>query len=207
MHKITRLLAGLAGFAAVVALVVKAKRRGDVQRWVEPPADGWPPLREAPAPVSTAPTTPTAPTKAPAAKAPATKTPAKSSAGTKKTPAKTSTAQGSTAKKAPAKKASAKKAPAKKSAAKAPAKKSLAKKAGSKAMQEQLPGTGPSDAGAPAWVDPVDGACPDGYPVKAKLTSGIFHVPGGMNYPRVKPDRCFRDEAAALEAGLRPSKM
>src|SRR3954447_14086400 len=33
------------------------------------------------------------------------------------------------------------------------------------------------------WVDPADsGACPPHHPVKAKLTSGIFHVPGGANY-------------------------
>jgi hypothetical protein len=61
---------------------------------------------------------------------------------------------------------------------------------------------------APVWVEPDgDGACPDGYPVKAKLTSGIFHLPGGANYERTHPDRCYRDEAAAIADGLRASKV
>ena len=30
-------------------------------------------------------------------------------------------------------------------------------------------------------------------PVKAKLASGIYHVPGGGNYERTKPDRCYVD--------------
>ena len=57
------------------------------------------------------------------------------------------------------------------------------------------------------WVDPVDGDCPSSHPVKAKLTSGIYHVPGGMNYARTRPDRCYVDAAAAERDGLRPSKM
>ena len=28
------------------------------------------------------------------------------------------------------------------------------------------------------WCEPVDGACPPGYEIKAKLSSGIFHEPG-----------------------------
>ena len=47
-----------------------------------------------------------------------------------------------------------------------------------------------STAPAPAWVEPADdGTCPDGYPVKAKVASGIFHVEGGRNYARTRPDR------------------
>jgi hypothetical protein len=57
------------------------------------------------------------------------------------------------------------------------------------------------------WVDPVDGDCPSSHPVKAKLTSGIYHVPGGMNYARTHPDRCYVDADAAERDGLRPSKM
>ena len=52
-----------------------------------------------------------------------------------------------------------------------------------------------TDAGA--WVEPVDGACPDGFPVKAKVASGIYHRPGGLSYERTKPDRCYADEPAA----------
>jgi hypothetical protein len=60
----------------------------------------------------------------------------------------------------------------------------------------------PSEAGA-AWVEPVDGACPASHPVKAKMSSGIFHVAGGLNYARTRPDRCYRDPAAAEADGLR----
>jgi hypothetical protein len=42
--------------------------------------------------------------------------------------------------------------------------------------------------------------------VKAKLSSGIFHVPGGANYTRTQPDRCYRSPAAAEAEGLRQSK-
>ena len=56
------------------------------------------------------------------------------------------------------------------------------------------------------WVEPVDGACPDSHPVKAKLASGIYHEPGGLSYDRTQPDRCYRDAAAAESDGLRPSK-
>jgi hypothetical protein len=44
------------------------------------------------------------------------------------------------------------------------------------------------------------------HPVKAKLSSGIFHVPGGQNYARTKPDRCYRDPEAAVADGLRRSQ-
>ena len=56
------------------------------------------------------------------------------------------------------------------------------------------------------WVEPVDGDCPPTHPIKAKMASGIYHVPGGFNYARTKPDRCYRDAAAAEADGLRPSK-
>ena len=56
------------------------------------------------------------------------------------------------------------------------------------------------------WVEPIDGACPATHPVKGKLTSKIFHVPGGFNYPRTKPDRCYLDAAAAEADGLRLTK-
>ncbi len=40
-------------------------------------------------------------------------------------------------------------------------------------------------ASSAAWTEPnADGSCPDGHPVKAKLASGIYHVPGGANYAR-----------------------
>ena len=59
-----------------------------------------------------------------------------------------------------------------------------------------------------SWVEPgADGECPASHPIKAKLTSGIYHSPGGANYARTKPDRCYTDEAAAAADGLRPSKV
>ena len=64
----------------------------------------------------------------------------------------------------------------------------------------------PADTDAAAWVDPVDGACPATHPVKAKLSSGIFHVPGGQNYDRTHADRCYADEGAAVADGLRKSQ-
>jgi hypothetical protein len=53
------------------------------------------------------------------------------------------------------------------------------------------------------WVEPVDGVCPVTHPVKAKMSSGIYHVAGGLNYERMRPDRCYRDPAAAEADGLR----
>jgi hypothetical protein len=58
----------------------------------------------------------------------------------------------------------------------------------------------------PAWVEPEDGACPVTHPVKAKITSGIFHLPGGLSYERTRPDRCYVDAAGAESDGLRPAK-
>ena len=64
----------------------------------------------------------------------------------------------------------------------------------------------PPSATPKAWADPVDGGCPDGFPVKAKLKSGIYHLPGNGNYDRTSPDRCYRDAGAAEADGLRASK-
>jgi hypothetical protein len=57
------------------------------------------------------------------------------------------------------------------------------------------------------WVEPAEsGACPAHHPVKAKLGSGIFHVPGGANYARTVADRCYLSPDAAESDGLRQSK-
>jgi hypothetical protein len=56
------------------------------------------------------------------------------------------------------------------------------------------------------WVESNDGSCPATHPVKGKLSSGIFHVPGGQNYERTHADRCYVDEAAARSDGLRKSQ-
>ena len=63
------------------------------------------------------------------------------------------------------------------------------------------------DDGATGWVDAApDGACPVSHPVKAKLSSGIYHLPGGANYDRTRADRCYTSAAAAESDGLRPAK-
>ena len=60
------------------------------------------------------------------------------------------------------------------------------------------------EAGA-AWLEPVDGDCPPTHLVKAKVSSGIYHLPGMAAYTRTHPDRCYRDAAAAEADGLRPA--
>ncbi|MBV9412641.1 MAG: hypothetical protein JO148_13665, partial [Acidimicrobiia bacterium] len=58
-----------------------------------------------------------------------------------------------------------------------------------------------------AWLEANgDTAAPAGHPVKAKLNSGIYHVPGGAMYDRTKPDRWYANSAAAEADGLRPAK-
>ena len=61
-------------------------------------------------------------------------------------------------------------------------------------------------AATPAWVEPVDGACPDGYPVKANTGSHIYHVPGGQFYERTVPERCYTDPQAAEADGYRAAR-
>jgi hypothetical protein len=57
-----------------------------------------------------------------------------------------------------------------------------------------------------AWVEPSGDVCPTTHPVKAKLSSKIFHLPGMLNYDRTRPDRCYRDGGSAEADGLRPAK-
>ena len=83
---------------------------------------------------------------------------------------------------APARRPAAKRAPV---AKKAPAKKAAARR-----------------APVAAWIEPVGDVCPPSHPVKAKLSSRLFHLPGMFAYTRTRADRCYRDEAAALADGL-----
>ena len=59
---------------------------------------------------------------------------------------------------------------------------------------------------AEPWVEPDAGACPASHPVKAKLSSKIFHLPGMANYERTKADRCYLGASEAEADGLRPAK-
>jgi len=60
--------------------------------------------------------------------------------------------------------------------------------------------------GATAWVEPIDGECPASHPVKAKESSGIYHLPGGAAYERTVPDRCYTTAEAAEADGFRAAK-
>ena len=55
------------------------------------------------------------------------------------------------------------------------------------------------------WRAPVDGACPDGYPVKV-AKSGIYHVPGGRSYERTTAERCYMNADDAEADGYRRAK-
>ena len=55
------------------------------------------------------------------------------------------------------------------------------------------------------WVPAHDGVCPQTHPVKAKLSSKIFHTPGSRSYSRTQADRCYPDETSAQADGLRPA--
>ena len=57
-----------------------------------------------------------------------------------------------------------------------------------------------------SWVDPDGNICPDTHPVKGKLSSMIFQVPGNFAYDRTKPDRCYESATAAETDGLRAAK-
>jgi hypothetical protein len=57
-----------------------------------------------------------------------------------------------------------------------------------------------------AWVEPEGGRCPASHPVKTKLASGIFHMPGSAHYDRTNADRCYATPEAAAADGLRPAK-
>ena len=56
------------------------------------------------------------------------------------------------------------------------------------------------------WVDPDGNICPDTHPVKGKLSSMIFQVPGNFAYDRTNPDRCYESADAATADGMRPAK-
>jgi hypothetical protein len=59
----------------------------------------------------------------------------------------------------------------------------------------------------PPYVTPEPGgACTELHPVKVKLASGIYHVPGGANYARTSADRCYLSAGAAEADGFRAAK-
>ncbi len=74
--------------------------------------------------------------------------------------------------------------------------------AASKAKAAKAP-TRVSAGGAPRiWVEPVGTTCPPDHPVKVKLASRLFRVPGMFAYDRTRPDRCYGDEHEAIAEGF-----
>ena len=55
------------------------------------------------------------------------------------------------------------------------------------------------------WREPVNGECPDGYPIKV-AKSGIYHVPGGRSYDRTTAERCYANTDDAEADGYRRAK-
>jgi hypothetical protein len=64
----------------------------------------------------------------------------------------------------------------------------------------------PTPAPSEMRAEPVDGTCPASHPIKGNrgsMGAMIYHVPGGRNYERTKPEACFATTEAAEEAGYR----
>ena len=60
------------------------------------------------------------------------------------------------------------------------------------------------DPEAEPWAEPLDdGSCADSHPIKVKLSSGIFHRPGGLSYERTRADRCYCTAEDAESVGFR----
>ena len=167
----------LAGIGAGIVKVVRGRKAPDpwADSWVSTGAPGA--TRPSPAPVPAAAPKPPAPAGAASAEV-ATPPPASPSPPAPESPADAA------AKPAPARAA--------KPSRTGPARKSPTGKA------EEPPGER-------LWVPANDGVCPQTHPVKAKLSSKIFHTPGARNYSRTKADRCYPDEASAQADGLRPA--
>jgi hypothetical protein len=75
-----------------------------------------------------------------------------------------------------------------------PAKKRATKKAAAPAAEARI------------WVEPSGTVCPPSHPIKAKLSSKLFHLPGMLAYDRCKPDRCYASEPDAVADGLQKAK-
>lgn len=57
------------------------------------------------------------------------------------------------------------------------------------------------------WVAPhEDGSAPDSHPVKAKVGSRTYRVPGMAAYDRIKADRCYASAQAAEADGFTRAK-
>ncbi len=59
-----------------------------------------------------------------------------------------------------------------------------------------------SESVASTWVEPGADGCPESHPVKARLASHLYHLPGMAAYRRTGGDRCYVDAAAAERDGF-----
>ena len=160
---------------------------------VAPPPAKQPRVRKAAAKKASGPVQPPRPTAAPV---PAAKVEAEPEAEAPKPEPEAPKAE-------PVKKTAKPAAKAPKKAAKAPAEKAPAKttkKAAKKAA------SAPAPVSTEPWVAPQGTFCPPSHPIKAKLSSRIFHLPGMFAYPRTAPDRCYAREEDAIEDGLTKAK-
>jgi hypothetical protein len=60
--------------------------------------------------------------------------------------------------------------------------------------------------GEQPWIEPMGIDCPTSHPVKAKLSSMLYHLPGMAAYKRTRPDRCYRDAESAEADGFTRAK-
>jgi len=182
----------IAGIAVAIAKLAQSRQSGSTPATApRAPTEPWPRL-ETPAPAAAARAAAPAPRPTVAPAAPVNPAPAV-------TPPPAASAAAAPAPAAPPRPAPASPAPPRPTAAPAPAaKKEPAKK---KAATKKAPAKA-----QPSWVDPNGNICPSSHPVKAKLSSKIFQLPGMFAYDRTNPDRCYKNAAAAESDGFRPAK-
>ena len=75
-----------------------------------------------------------------------------------------------------------------------------------RAVAEQVAVQVAEPAPEQAWLEPDGRTCPVSHPIKAKLSSGRFHLPGMAVYERTIPDRCYATSEAAELDGLQRAK-
>jgi hypothetical protein len=73
-------------------------------------------------------------------------------------------------------------------------------------VTEEWPPVPPRAQADERWVEPDGRVCPATHPIKAKLGSGRFHLPGMAVYDRTIPDRCYATTEAAELDGLQRAK-
>lgn len=202
----------LAGVIVALAKLVQARRSAREEAFAPPPSDSaWPPLQPAPVtveppatttvderipPVRRAPVEPPPPPDAPLRADPLRADPPRTDPLAASTPAAVQVPKpAKVVKKAAARKA----APAKVTGS--PKATGSAKATGStepdpvrarvrKARRER------------SWVEPFGTDAPTSHPVKAKLSSMLYHLPGMAFYDRTRPDRCYVDSGAAEADGF-----